>query len=80
LPTPQDPAPNVLSDTELLAAITRDLRAIYSDVIREPLPEKLAAALDRVEFRSSICDRLNIARAPSQLRWDHAPLRASPSS
>jgi hypothetical protein len=57
----------VLSDTELLAAITRDLRAIYSDVIREPLPEKLAAALARVELRSCSSDRLNIARAPAAL-------------
>lgn len=65
--TQQEPAPNILSDTELLAAITRDLRAIYSDVIREPLPEKLAAALDRLEFQSCVSARLNIARAPAAL-------------
>jgi hypothetical protein len=40
------------SDAELLAAITRDLRAIYSDIIREPLPDSLAAALRRLESRS----------------------------
>ncbi len=40
------------SDAELLAAITRDLRAIYSDIIREPLPDELAAALRRLESRS----------------------------
>ncbi len=61
--TRQDPAPNALSDTELLAAITRDLRAIYSDVIRAPLPEKLAAALDRLELQSCFSDGQNIARA-----------------
>ncbi len=60
---PQELAPNVLSDTELLAAISRDLRAIYSDVIRAPVPEKLAAALDRLEFHSCVSARLNIARA-----------------
>ena len=57
----------MLSDTELLAAITRDLRAIYSDVIREPLPDRLAAALDRLEFHSGVSARLNIARAPAAL-------------
>ena len=62
LATRQDPKPSVLSDTELLAAITRDLRAIYSDVIREPLPDRLAATLKRLEFHSGVSDRLNIAR------------------
>ncbi len=65
---PHDRAPNVLSDTELLTAITRDLRAIYSDVIREPLPEKLAATLDRLEFHSCISARLNVARASGPLK------------
>ena len=59
---PQNRAPNVLSDTELLAAITRDLRAIYSDVIREPLPDKLAAALDRLELQTCTSAQPNIAR------------------
>jgi hypothetical protein len=59
----RDPQSSVLSDTELLAVITRDLRAIYSDVIRAPLPEKLAAALDRLELHSVISTRLNIAHA-----------------
>lgn len=50
---PSDPdCPEKASDAELLAAITRDLRAIYSDIIREPLPEGLAAALRRLESRS----------------------------
>jgi len=43
----------VLSDRELLDAVGRDLRAIYSDVLRQPLPPKLAAALERLEQRSS---------------------------
>ncbi len=63
----QELAPNVLSDTELLAAISRDLRAIYSDVIRAPVPEKLAAALDRVELQSCLSARQNIARASAPL-------------
>ncbi len=58
----QDQRPSVLSDTELLAAITRDLRAIYSDVIREPLPDRLAATLDRLEFHSGVSAQLNIAQ------------------
>ena len=41
-----------LSDDELLAVITRDLKAIYSDIIRQPLPKELAAALQRLETRS----------------------------
>ena len=63
-----DPQPSVLSDTELLAVITRDLRAIYSDVIRAPLPDKLAAALDRLEFHSGVSAQLNIARASAALK------------
>ncbi len=68
LATRQDPKPSVLSDTELLAVITRDLRAIYSDVIREPLPDRLAATLDRLELHSGVSARLNIARVPATLR------------
>jgi hypothetical protein len=63
-----NPHPSVLSDTELLAVITRDLRAIYSDVIRAPLPDKLAAALDRLEFHSGVSTQLNIARASASLK------------
>ncbi len=71
--TRKDPEPNVLSDTELLAAITRDLRAIYSDVIREPLPDRLAAALDRLEFHSGVSTPLNIARVSAAS--SHSSLR-----
>ena len=41
----------LLSDDELLAVITRDLKAVYSDIIRQPLPKELAAALKRLEMR-----------------------------
>lgn len=62
LATQQETKPTFLSDTELLAAITRDLRAIYSDVIREPLPERLAATLDRLELHSIVSAQPNIGR------------------
>ncbi len=55
--SPSDPVRREkASDAELLAAITRDLRAIYSDIIREPLPDALAAALCRLESRSKGSD------------------------
>ncbi len=44
--------PSLLSDEELLAAITHNLRSIYADVIRQPLPEALDAALKRLEARA----------------------------
>ena len=44
-----DPHKTPLSDAELLSAITQDLRAIYADIIRRPLPDELAAALRRLE-------------------------------
>ncbi len=43
---------SLLSDDELLATINRDLRAIYSDIIRQPLPTQLAAVLKRLETRA----------------------------
>lgn len=56
LPTRNPSDPNrseKASDAELLATITRDLRSIYTDIIREPLPESLAAALRRLESRAA---------------------------
>jgi hypothetical protein len=53
----QAPVPSVLSDDELLMAITRDLRAIYSEVIRQPLPDELAAVVSRLELRISTSPR-----------------------
>jgi hypothetical protein len=41
-----------VTNRELLDAIMRDLRAIYVDVIRQPLPPALAAALVRLETRA----------------------------
>jgi hypothetical protein len=53
----------LLSDDELLAVITRDLKAVYSDIIRQPLPKELAAALQRLERRpvASVSERRSAA-------------------
>jgi anti-sigma factor NepR-like protein len=37
------------SDAELLAAIGRDLRAVYAEVLRQPLPERLAHIVQTLE-------------------------------
>ena len=37
------------SDAELLAAIGRDLRAVYAEVLRRPLPERLAQLVHTLE-------------------------------
>jgi hypothetical protein len=42
------------TDRELLEIITRDLRSIYSDVLKQPLPPQLAAALVRLECRNTV--------------------------
>ncbi len=42
------------TDRELLEIITRDLRSIYSDVLKQPLPPALAAALVRLECRNTV--------------------------
>jgi hypothetical protein len=44
------------TDRELLDTIMRDLRAIYTDVIRQPLPPELAAALVRLEARTALSE------------------------
>ena len=51
MPTTRQKEPPLLSDDELLAVITRDLKAVYSDIIRQPLPKELAAVLQRLETR-----------------------------
>jgi hypothetical protein len=40
-----------LSDVELLAEIGRELRAVYNDLFREPVPEHLARIIERLEAR-----------------------------
>ena len=48
----------LLSDDELLAVITRDLKAVYSDIIRQPLPKELAAVLQRLETRTDLSENV----------------------
>jgi hypothetical protein len=38
-----------MSDEELLRTIGEDLRSLYADVIRQPLPPKIEAALTRID-------------------------------
>ncbi len=40
---------SMMSDEELLRAISEDLRSLYTDIIRQPLPTKIEAALVRIE-------------------------------
>jgi hypothetical protein len=56
VPTTRQKEPPLLSDDELLAVITRDLKAVYSDIIRRPLPKELAAALQRLETRTDLSE------------------------
>jgi hypothetical protein len=41
------------SDSELLRRIGADLRSVYADVIRQPLPLNIEAALSRIEREHS---------------------------
>jgi hypothetical protein len=45
----EPPAPARASDAELLAAIGRDLEALYAEVLRQPLPRRLAALIQHIE-------------------------------
>lgn len=38
-----------ISDTELLRRIGHDLRSLYADVIQQPIPPKIKAALARID-------------------------------
>jgi hypothetical protein len=40
---------SMMSDEELLRTIGDDLRSLYADVIRLPLPPKIEAALTRID-------------------------------
>ena len=40
---------SLMSDEELLRTIGQDLRSLYADVIRQPLPPKIEAALTRID-------------------------------
>jgi hypothetical protein len=40
---------SLISDEELLRTISEDLRSLYADIIRQPLPPKIEAALTRID-------------------------------
>jgi hypothetical protein len=40
-------------DAELLRRIAHDMRSLYADVIRQPLPRNIEAALSRIEHEQS---------------------------
>ena len=44
---------SVASDSELLRRIGHDLRALYAEVIRQPLPRNIEMALSRIEREHS---------------------------
>ena len=43
---------NSLSDAELMADIGKELRAVYIDVLREPLPDKVATLSRKLDERN----------------------------
>jgi hypothetical protein len=40
---------SMISDTDLLRTIGQDLRAIYTEIFRQPLPRNIEAALLRID-------------------------------
>ncbi len=44
---------SVASDSELLRRIGHDLRSLYAEVIRQPLPRNIEVALSRIEREQS---------------------------
>ena len=44
---------SMASDSELLRRIGHDLRSLYAEVIRQPLPPKIEVALSRIEREQS---------------------------
>ena len=43
----------MMSDEELLRTIGKDLRSFYADIICQPLPPKIKAALARIDDENS---------------------------
>jgi hypothetical protein len=42
-----------LPDVELLRRIAQDMRALYADVIKQPLPRNIVVALSRIDREQS---------------------------
>jgi hypothetical protein len=51
----------IVSDAELLRAIGQDLRALYAEIIRSPLPRNIETALARIEREQ---DLVHVQRGP----------------
>ncbi|MBL0404258.1 hypothetical protein JKG68_09790 [Microvirga aerilata] len=49
-------------DAELLRRIAHDMRSLYADVIRQPLPSNIEDALSRIdrEQRGATCQRQQV--------------------
>ena len=50
--------PVAISDTELLRRIGQDLRSIYADVIRQPLPPRIQATLALIDQEQRLGEHL----------------------
>ncbi len=48
---------SVISDAELLRQIGQDLRSIYADVIRQPLPQRIQATLALIDREQGLTER-----------------------
>jgi hypothetical protein len=59
-----------VSDEELLRAIGDDLRNLYAETIRQPLPADIEAALTRIEREQRLAD--NLRRAG--VKWTQSAL------
>ena len=60
----------MMSDEELLRTIGEDLRSLYTDIIRQPLPAKIEAALTRIDRAQRSGGNLSRPAAD----WAKAPL------
>jgi hypothetical protein len=50
--------PSVVTDTELLRRIGQDLRSIYAEVIRQPLPQRIQATLALIDREQKLAEQL----------------------
>jgi hypothetical protein len=60
---------SVASDSELLRRIGHDLRSLYAEVIRQPLPRNIEVALSRIEREHSRTGYQTQRLAVWTLRW-----------
>jgi hypothetical protein len=49
---------SAVSDTELLRRIGQDLRSIYADLIRQPLPQRIQATLALIDREQRLPEQL----------------------